>query len=185
MELLMINPVLFRNNASFGCGIVGETCDKILTTAFASGSTGLKVSLRIQAHLSRRYHLWTITVDGNAEQDPIKLKQFVLNKASTVSKELSVVVERTTLDCISCARLKLRLPWNVLLGNILRNNVCVVGDALHPMTPDLGQGVCSALEDSIVIAKCLGEALVKLIKDSGVGQEDKDENEDEDEDGEE
>ncbi|XP_075083691.1 monooxygenase 2-like [Nicotiana tabacum] len=123
--------------------------------------------------------------DGNAEQDPIKLKQFVLNKASTVSKELSVVVERTTLDCISCARLKLRLPWNVLLGNILRNNVCVVGDALHPMTPDLGQGVCSALEDSIVIAKCLGEALVKLIKDSGVGQEDKDENEDEDEDGEE
>ncbi|XP_070056425.1 monooxygenase 2-like, partial [Nicotiana tomentosiformis] len=308
--------LLFRNNASFGCGIVGETCDKILTTAFASGSTGLKVSLRIQAHLSRRYHLWTITdyesrcvrrkdlleklenelpqgairysskvvsteesgpmkvvhladgstirtkaligcdgvnsvaanwlglqkpvysgrsairgfveypdkhgyqpkfhaffggglrfgflhsdenslywfctftpsavhFDGNAEQDPIKLKQFVLNKASTVSKELSVVVERTTLDCISCARLKLRLPWNVLLGNILRNNVCVVGDALHPMTPDLGQGVCSALEDSIVIAKCLGEALVKLIKDSGVGQEDKDENEDEDEDGEE
>ncbi|XP_049347320.1 monooxygenase 2-like [Solanum verrucosum] len=101
--------------------------------------------------------------DGNAEQDPMKLKQFVLNKATNVSKELSTIIDRTTLDCISIAQLKLRLPWNVLLGNILKNNVCVVGDALHPMTPDLGQGGCSALEDSVVIAKCLGEALTKPI----------------------
>ncbi|MCD9638443.1 hypothetical protein HAX54_022439 [Datura stramonium] len=110
--------------------------------------------------------------DGNAEQDPIKLKQFVLNKAINVSKELSTIIDRTTLDCISCAQLKLRLPWNVLLGNILRNNVCVVGDALHPMTPDLGQGGCSALEDSIVIAKCLGEALIKPTTDGRIEQED-------------
>ncbi|KAJ8555437.1 hypothetical protein K7X08_012933 [Anisodus acutangulus] len=109
---------------------------------------------------------------GNAEQDPMKLKQFVLNKASNVCKELSTIIERTTLDCISCAQLKLRLPWNVLLGNILRNNVCVVGDALHPMTPDLGQGGCSALEDSVVIAKCLGEALIKPITDGRIEQED-------------
>lgn len=102
-------------------------------------------------------------VDGNAEQDPIKLKQFVLNKASNVSKELSTVIDRTTLDSISIAQLKLRVPWNVLFGNILKNNVCVVGDALHPMTPDLGQGGCSALEDSVVIAKCLAEALIKPI----------------------
>ncbi|XP_069148733.1 monooxygenase 2-like [Solanum lycopersicum] len=31
------------------------------------------------------------------------------------------------------------------------------------MTPDFGQGVCSALEDSVVIAKCLGEAFIKPI----------------------
>ncbi|KAH0707884.1 hypothetical protein KY289_012960 [Solanum tuberosum] len=67
--------------------------------------------------------------DGNAEQDPMKLKQFVLNRASNVSKELSTVIDRTTLDCISIAQLKLRLPWN----------------------------------DSVVIAKCLGEALIKPI----------------------
>ncbi|XP_015059271.1 monooxygenase 2-like [Solanum pennellii] len=101
--------------------------------------------------------------DGNAEQDPMKLKQFVLNKASNVSKELSTVIDRTKLDSISIAQLKLRVPWNVLFGNILKNNVCVVGDALHPMTPDLGQGGCSALEDSVVIAKCLREALIRPI----------------------
>ncbi|TMW86423.1 hypothetical protein EJD97_021396 [Solanum chilense] len=65
----------------------------------------------------------------------MKLKQLVLNKASNVSKELSTVIERTTLHC----------------------------DALHPTTPDFGQGGCSALEDSAIIAKCLGEAFIKPI----------------------
>ena len=37
----------------------------------------------------------------------------------------------------------------------------MAGDALHPMTPDLGQGGCSALEDGVVLARCLGEALLR------------------------
>ncbi|KAK8675749.1 hypothetical protein V6N13_033813 [Hibiscus sabdariffa] len=41
-------------------------------------------------------------------------------------------------------------------------NVCVSGDALHPMTLDLEQGVCSALEDGVVLVRCLFEALSKL-----------------------
>lgn len=35
MELSTINSALARNNASFGCGIVGETYKEILTIAFA------------------------------------------------------------------------------------------------------------------------------------------------------
>jgi 2-polyprenyl-6-methoxyphenol hydroxylase-like FAD-dependent oxidoreductase len=31
--------------------------------------------------------------------------------------------------------------------------VTVCGDALHPMTPNLGQGGCSALEDAVVLAR--------------------------------
>ncbi|PIN04110.1 Kynurenine 3-monooxygenase [Handroanthus impetiginosus] len=93
------------------------------------------------------------------EQDPLKMKQFVLRNIHNASKDVKEVVERTELDCISIAAIKLRLPWNVLLGNIVKNNVCLVGDALHPMTPELGQGGSSTLEDSIVLARCLGEAL--------------------------
>jgi 2-polyprenyl-6-methoxyphenol hydroxylase-like FAD-dependent oxidoreductase len=35
--------------------------------------------------------------------------------------------------------------------------VGLLGDAAHPMTPDLGQGACQAIEDAVVLAKCLSE----------------------------
>ncbi|HEX4811510.1 MAG TPA: FAD-dependent monooxygenase [Nonomuraea sp.] len=35
-----------------------------------------------------------------------------------------------------------------------RGKVALVGDAAHPMTPNLGQGACQAIEDAIVLARC-------------------------------
>lgn len=35
--------------------------------------------------------------------------------------------------------------------------VTLLGDAAHPMTPDLGQGACQAIEDAVVLASSLGE----------------------------
>lgn len=34
--------------------------------------------------------------------------------------------------------------------------VTLLGDAAHPMTPDLGQGACQAIEDAVVLARYLG-----------------------------
>ena len=34
-------------------------------------------------------------------------------------------------------------------------SVTLLGDAAHPMTPDLGQGACQAIEDAVVLAGCL------------------------------
>jgi 2-polyprenyl-6-methoxyphenol hydroxylase-like FAD-dependent oxidoreductase len=31
----------------------------------------------------------------------------------------------------------------------------LLGDAAHPMTPNLGQGGCQAIEDAVVLAECL------------------------------
>lgn len=36
-----------------------------------------------------------------------------------------------------------------------RGRVTLLGDAAHPMTPNLGQGACQALEDALVLAQCL------------------------------
>ncbi|XP_059287540.1 monooxygenase 2-like [Lycium ferocissimum] len=105
--------------------------------------------------------------DEKIEGSPTKMKQFVLSLASNVSKEAYNILERTSLDSLHCAKLKLRSPWDILKrDNIVKNNTCLVGDALHPMTPDIGQGGCSALEDSVVLARCISEAIFarKLIK---------------------
>lgn len=91
-------------------------------------------------------------------KDPVKLKQFVLSKLGKAPDEIKQVFERSELENMVFAPLRFRRPWELLWGNIAKDNVCVLGDALHPMTPDLGQGGCSALEESIVLARLLAEA---------------------------
>jgi 2-polyprenyl-6-methoxyphenol hydroxylase-like FAD-dependent oxidoreductase len=34
-------------------------------------------------------------------------------------------------------------------------SVVLIGDAIHPLTPNLGQGGCLAIEDAAVLARCL------------------------------
>ncbi|XVF67959.1 hypothetical protein PTKIN_Ptkin10aG0164000 [Pterospermum kingtungense] len=105
---------------------------------------------------------WTPTSkEEELEEDPIKLKQFVISKLNDTPDEMKSVVEKALLHDITSSPLRYRRPWELLWANISKGNVCVAGDALHPMTPDLGQGGCSALEDGVVLARCLAEALQK------------------------
>ncbi|KAH7518393.1 hypothetical protein FEM48_Zijuj09G0166900 [Ziziphus jujuba var. spinosa] len=83
-------------------------------------------------------------------------------------EQVTAVIENTELDAFLSSPLRYRNPWELLLGNISKGNVCVAGDALHPMTPDIGQGGCSALEDGPVLARCLGEALMEIKQKSGI-----------------
>lgn len=39
-----------------------------------------------------------------------------------------------------------------------RGSVVLIGDAAHPMTPDLGQGAGQAIEDAVVLADCLHQS---------------------------
>ncbi|GMH02945.1 hypothetical protein Nepgr_004784 [Nepenthes gracilis] len=100
-------------------------------------------------------------IDKEIEGNPAKMKQFVLSNLEKVPDKIRNVIEITKVDDIICSQLRLRSPWEILLGDISKDNVCVAGDAFHPMTPDLGQGACSALEDGIVLARCLAEAFTE------------------------
>lgn len=88
------------------------------------------------------------------------MKHFVLSKVGKVSSEFKAVIEKTDMDGFLASPFRYRPPWEVLWGNISKGNVCVAGDALHPMTPDIGQGASSALEEGVVLARCLGEAIL-------------------------
>ncbi|KAL5995711.1 hypothetical protein ACLOJK_025779 [Asimina triloba] len=94
------------------------------------------------------------------EESPVEIKQFVLSRLQGAPQQLLEIIEQTGLESIISSPLRFRFPWDVLWGDICKDNVCVVGDAFHPMTPDLAQGACSALEDSITLARCIGESLL-------------------------
>ncbi|XP_062024697.1 monooxygenase 3-like [Rosa rugosa] len=95
------------------------------------------------------------------EKNPAQLKKYILPKLGKVQDEIRAVIENTELDAFVSSPVRYRHPWELLWGNISKGGVCVAGDALHPMTPDIGQGGCAALEDGVVLARCLGEALLK------------------------
>lgn len=86
------------------------------------------------------------------EENPSRLKQHLLSKLGKVPDQIRAVVEDTEVDSFVSLPLRYRHPWQLVRNNFSRGNVTIAGDALHPMTPDLGQGGCSALEDGVVLA---------------------------------
>ncbi|KAL3564765.1 hypothetical protein D5086_032811 [Populus alba] len=51
-------------------------------------------------------------------------------------------------------------PWGIIFGKLSKGNVTVAGDAMHPMTPDLGQGGGSSLEDAVVLGRHIGNSVI-------------------------
>lgn len=56
----------------------------------------------------------------------------------------------------------------IIVGNVIdlkpidkwqRENVCLIGDAAHATTPNLGQGACQAIEDAFVLGKLIDNGL--------------------------
>ncbi|TKY50746.1 FAD-dependent urate hydroxylase [Spatholobus suberectus] len=102
---------------------------------------------------------WTPTSqDKELAKNPAKMKQLVLSKLEKMPSDIKSLIEKTEPKDILTSPLRYRRQWELMLGNISKGNVCVVGDAFHPMAPDLGQGGCCALEDGIVLARCLAGA---------------------------
>jgi 2-polyprenyl-6-methoxyphenol hydroxylase-like FAD-dependent oxidoreductase len=64
------------------------------------------------------------------------------------------IVEATPDEMLLCHDLYDRPPAPRWGGG----RVTLLGDAAHPTTPFLGQGACMALEDAVVLARCLASA---------------------------
>ncbi|CAO2144331.1 unnamed protein product [Urochloa humidicola] len=58
-------------------------------------------------------------------------------------------------------------PWRLVLGKFRRGTVTVAGDAMHVMGPFNGQGGAAALEDAVVLARSLSQA----VPPGGIGAE--------------
>lgn len=66
-----------------------------------------------------------------------------------IPEAIQAAAEQNTL-----ARSRIVDRWDFILPS-QSGGITLAGDALHPMTPNLGQGGCTALEDAVVLARVL------------------------------
>lgn len=64
---------------------------------------------------------------------------------------LKNIIKDTSKDQINTAEI---LDLNPIQHWFL-DNVCLVGDAAHATTPNMGQGACQAIEDAYVLSECM------------------------------
>ncbi|XP_048335291.2 monooxygenase 1-like isoform X1 [Ziziphus jujuba] len=97
--------------------------------------------------------------DANIFNDQELIKQMALDKTNGFPDEIAKMVEDCETSYLSLTHLRYRTPWDVLLGRFRNGTVTVAGDAMHVMGPFLGQGGSAALEDAIVLARCLAQKI--------------------------
>ncbi|KAJ6754723.1 FAD/NAD(P)-BINDING OXIDOREDUCTASE FAMILY PROTEIN [Salix purpurea] len=106
---------------------------------------------------------WFFTCKGeNMTGEPEQIQREVLEKYAENFPSIYLdVVRHADLSTISWAPLIFRHPWRIIFGNLNKGNITVAGDAMHPMTPELGQGGGSSLEDAVVLGRHIGNSIIK------------------------
>jgi 2-polyprenyl-6-methoxyphenol hydroxylase-like FAD-dependent oxidoreductase len=93
----------------------------------------------------------TLNIAEGTADDPIGRKKRLLALFGDWHEPIKAVIEATDESAILHNDIYDRKPvqhWS-------RGRVTLLGDAAHPMTPNLGQGACQAIEDAVTLAQCL------------------------------
>ncbi|KAI3932393.1 hypothetical protein MKW92_026953 [Papaver armeniacum] len=96
-----------------------------------------------------------------AKGDPKIIQKTMLEKVPDSAQIVKDVIQHAYMPSLSWGPLQFRYPWDLLFGKVSNGTVTVAGDAMHPMTPDLGQGGCSALEDAVVLGRHIGNSFIR------------------------
>ncbi|KAL6181233.1 hypothetical protein ACLB2K_047888 [Fragaria x ananassa] len=96
---------------------------------------------------------------GQKITDPAVLKKLAKELVTNWPSDLLDIIDHTPDDTISRTPLVDRWLWPSISPPASAGRVVLVGDAWHPMTPNLGQGACCALEDSVILARKLAAAI--------------------------
>ena len=126
-------------------------------TGFESWGRGARFGC---AHIGKGRVYWFAT--GNAQEggkdgpsgSPAGPKATLLRRFGTWHRPIGNLIEATDDHTILRTDIYDREPLGELWGD---GRVTLLGDAAHPMTPNLGQGACQAVEDAVVLARCLRE----------------------------
>ncbi|CAN8324645.1 unnamed protein product [Cochlearia groenlandica] len=94
-----------------------------------------------------------------------------LKWVENLSEDWKEMVKICDVESLTMTHLRYRSPWEIMFGKFRRGTVTVAGDAMHVMGPFLAQGGSAALEDAVVLARCLAR---KVGPDQGGGGDDND-----------
>lgn len=105
-------------------------------------------------------------------KDQKSIANVTLKWVDKLSEDWKEMVKRCDVESLTLTHLRYRSPWEIMFGKFRRGTVTVAGDAMHVMGPFLGQGGSAALEDAVVLARCLARKLGPdhgdLLKDCSV-----------------
>jgi 2-polyprenyl-6-methoxyphenol hydroxylase-like FAD-dependent oxidoreductase len=102
----------------------------------------------------RVYWYATLNAPPGGQDEPGRVRETLLRLFTGWHTPIREVLEATPEDAILRNDILHRLPvqkWG-------EGRVTLLGDAAHPMTPNLGQGACQAIEDAVILADCLKDA---------------------------
>ena len=103
--------------------------------------------------------IWDKSYAGPKISDPSVLKKQAKELVRNWPSELLSIIDLSPDDTIIRTPLVDRWLWPAISPSASDGKVVLVGDAWHPMTPNLGQGACCALEDAVVLARKLANAV--------------------------
>ena len=122
----------------------------LVESAWLSVGGGLQF---MAAPLPEGHVYWSplVRIDENQWEEIKDHRSFLLDRFATWHEPIRTLLDRTPEDAVLPTPVYFRPPpkW------ITSGRVALIGDAAHPMTPDLGQGGCQAIEDAVVLAECI------------------------------
>ena len=127
-------------------------------TGFESWGRGARFGC---AHIGEGRVYWFATANApegtrdGPSGSPTGPKAALLRRYGTWHKPIGELIGAADEDTILRTDIYDREPLGERWG---RGRVTLLGDAAHPMTPDLGQGAAQATEDAVLLARCLEES---------------------------
>lgn len=97
--------------------------------------------------LSDKQVYWYYLIEEHIYQDQTTVEDYIEESPKWIQE----MILQTEREVIHCDKIYDVTPFS----NWYKNSACLIGDAAHATTPNLGQGACQAIEDVYVISKLL------------------------------
>ncbi len=86
----------------------------------------------------------------NVEEFQLAYIESYFEDYNSLIKNIILSTQKEQINTAEISDLKPNHSWS-------KNNICLIGDAAHATTPNMGQGACQAIEDAYVLSECLAK----------------------------